>query len=1078
MQYSLKCDPRTARDNFPCGEWDYLTYNDIHIHTGEYDSTQTYTPLYSMKSQSPDTIFYTTTPMKNTYHYNKWHMRNIEQSDVEEFVYGDGSEKILTKSSARMQFMLSRNELSSSGISKNIGMMKLKFSKADIELKNFKVKLAAVASTLEQTIIEDDFMTVYYDDITTQEGWTEIYFPTSFKWQSLFNIIVDISYESELDGEELLECSAGTTIESVGKDNFLFFEGINERVECSAPELAGTDQFTFETWVRIDNWNKWTNIFNNDGKFGLQLGNDEGQIYGLMRDNNNTWGRTGQVVDVGDWFHIAMVYEGSGKYPETRLKIFINGQEKPLFFRGIIPQLSWDKSDIFLLGGPGFSGGLSEIRVWDKALSREVIQHWYQKVYAESHPDSDNLLLYFPVLENDVETLSDLSGNERNSRMIGLPVVKTLKPDNYNKNTTIHNKRPLISLANGQFQNEDSISEYTEEVDTPMHTLIEWEINDYQPTIKSIQNVYPGGWEYTFSPDGEKIDSSYVEPTEYVVNDSLEYYTEPQEITDRIEIGRFITPYGINLDLGPDGFMWQYDVTDYAPYLTGYVDLSCGNLQELLDVKFLFIKGTPPREVKEITRIWGPRRSYKYKDLDNDNQLSAKTIALDPEATQFKVITRLTGHGHRSNDGSYPHCCEWKFNTHYLSVEGDGGSNNFDWKIMTSDCGTNPVYPQGGTWPYEREGWCPGDVVDDFSFELGDIVGQGDSLTFDYSITPVPDDNKGMGEGNYVVAMHLIQYGDQTYDTDAEITRILNPNDEDIMSRFNPTCSYPQIYVRNNGKNDVEEIDFEYYVSGGEPEIYTWNGSIKPNKEELIGLPISSGLFWLGDDNNIFTCKISAVNKSSDDYPNNDIVSTTFTPPDLYEENIEIYYKTNNRPQDYTLLIVDQFGEVVLSEQYSKPNNLYKIPLNLAKGCYFLELQDQNSSGLSFWAQPNQGSGYFQIHSSDGTLLKDFDPDFGAGLYYSFTMYNITKVHESGIWRRLRVSPSPANSEINISVNMDLGKSQVDIIDINGQIVKSFNDNIQHGYTKKINISELPAGSYFIKITNSDMNLKSRFIKK
>ena len=34
------------------------------------------------------------------------------------------------------------------------------------------------------------------------------------------------------------------------------------------------------------------------------------------------------------------------------------------------------------------------------------------------------------------------------------------------------------------------------------------------------------------------------------------------------------------------------------------------------------------------------------------------------------------------------------------------------------DCGNNPIYPQGGTWPFDRAGWCPGTIVDYQKFEL------------------------------------------------------------------------------------------------------------------------------------------------------------------------------------------------------------------------------------------------------------------------------------------------------------------------------------------------------------------------
>ena len=65
------------------------------------------------------------------------------------------------------------------------------------------------------------------------------------------------------------------------------------------------------------------------------------------------------------------------------------------------------------------------------------------------------------------------------------------------------------------------------------------------------------------------------------------FVTDKKGVT--YEIARYITPYGINLSLGPNGFTWIYDVTDYMPLLTDSVKLAAGNTQELLDLKFIFI---------------------------------------------------------------------------------------------------------------------------------------------------------------------------------------------------------------------------------------------------------------------------------------------------------------------------------------------------------------------------------------------------------------------------------------------------------------------------------------------------------
>ena len=47
MYHTLKCDVQTQHDQYPCGEWDYLTYNKVYVHTGTYDSALYYHPNFT-----------------------------------------------------------------------------------------------------------------------------------------------------------------------------------------------------------------------------------------------------------------------------------------------------------------------------------------------------------------------------------------------------------------------------------------------------------------------------------------------------------------------------------------------------------------------------------------------------------------------------------------------------------------------------------------------------------------------------------------------------------------------------------------------------------------------------------------------------------------------------------------------------------------------------------------------------------------------------------------------------------------------------------------------------------------------
>ena len=105
------------------------------------------------------------------------------------------------------------------------------------------------------------------------------------------------------------------------------------------------------------------------------------------------------------------------------------------------------------------------------------------------------------------------------------------------------------------------------------------------------------------------------------------------------------------------------------------------------------------------------------------NQIS---ITLNKNAKAYKIKSIISGHGH---SGPY-NCCEWDSKTHTWYINGYG---LFRWNVWT-DCGNNPLYPQGGTWPFNRAGWCPGSIVDEYEFELTPFVIPGDTITLNYGI--------------------------------------------------------------------------------------------------------------------------------------------------------------------------------------------------------------------------------------------------------------------------------------------------------------------------------------------------------
>jgi len=1085
MLKTLKCDPATTRDQYPCGEWDYLTYSTVYHPTGKIDSNAMEHPYFKLGWTAPDTLDYTSKLTQSIYNSKYYKSSLIEAQNEESFDIGSGTNPInLNGDIKRMQFILSSKELKDLGLTKGL-IQKLSFNvlqPGDALLRlSIRIKNAPAGQLTE--FVNYGFDTLFYSDIQfNASGWNDIVLNKPYTWSGFSGILLEIAYET-LSGTApvIAGWEADKAIVSSAADNYLYFDGLNDAVllQNKMDDFYGAQKLTMEGWVRVDQWQAWNRLFGSS-QTTVVLGGSLGQIYCIVRNPDNTHGNAASAISLDGWYHIAMVYDGTQSTNEEKLKLYVNGAQKSLSFTGTIPSSTDSEYNPISFSGieaanQSLMGGLDEIRIWRDAIQGSVIEEWYNKKLTSSHPNYSNILAYYSFDSNSGTTVDDDAQGNYDAALVGCPAWTAETPMSLKNEITAMTDIPIMKFYRGDYTTKLDSSIVTTTVDNPPISIIKYRVNGHQVEPYEYEYVWQAGWTYEYDEKGIKIDSTMNAKENTIVNYKLNYYGEPYEVLDPYEIGRYITPYGINLDLGPDGFTWVYDVTDYAPILKGMVDLESGNDQELIDLKFLFIKGTAPRDVININRLWGPTASYSYKSLSDDTKLSEKEVVLNPNAKQFKMVTRLSGHGHNSNNGSYPHCCEWKDNTHYLLVNSSEVANWHIWQ--TNDCAENPVYPQGGTWPGSREGWCPGDVVKDNNFEITKYI-TGPTVKIDYDITKVPTDNQGMGNGNYVVAMQLIEYGDFKFEDDAEIYKVIMPSSDTLYSRINPICSNPVVVVRNNGSNILSSASFKYRVSGGKEETYNWTGSLESNEMMTISLPISGSEFWLGDGSNRFFVEILRSDKTDDEYPANSNYVSDFEMPDLMPRKVVIEYRTNMRPLDYIYEIKDLNGNVVFNKTNLRQDRVYKDTLSFPDGCYTLEFTDQNNMGLSYWAYPEQGSGYIRFTDLDGKSLKTFDPDCGRGYRYSFSLGDITLVQENDLNNFIQAFPNPASDNVSMLVTYEIGQAQIQIVDVNGNVLYSANEYVGKGYNAIIPTSGLASGIYFIRIANQEFDLNQKFIKK
>jgi hypothetical protein len=500
-------------------------------------------------------------------------------------------------------------------------------------------------------------------------------------------------------------------------------------------------------------------------------------------------------------------------------------------------------------------------------------------------------------------------------------------------------------------------------------TDISWEKIIMVRTLKcdeqTTRDIYPcGEWDYSTS--------TFLHKT---VGDTVELF----------ELEGFVTPYGKGLDLNGDiGWTFYYDVSDYAPLLTGEVTLSSGNQQELLDMKFWFIKGIPPREVLSVENLY-PFGSYKYEDLADDSVLQAQKVGLDPNADGFKLRARISGHGHNGPRN----CCEWDPKSHTYFINKQVG---FRWTVW-KDCGFNAIFPQGGTWQFDRAGWCPGTPVDVYDFDLGKKAFPGDSIWLDYSIEMYRDN--GEKGGNYRMSHQLFSYGPPNFKNDAAIIDILAPSDKMIYSRINPIVKDPTIIIRNTGKHPLRSLTLEYGLKGDQKYAFTWNGHLKFLEDELVVLP---NIDWTsGSTGQLFEVRILKTNGNEDDYQNNNYLSSQIVMPIELPSSFKLVIRANGleRARELTYTISDDKGAVLYERENFEDDVYYQDPISLPAGFYEFKLMDHAEDGMirHWWYRGSRPeligrNGRIAILNMKGELLNELKYDFAQEINLKFQIKN------------------------------------------------------------------------------------------
>ena len=391
---------------------------------------------------------------------------------------------------------------------------------------------------------------------------------------------------------------------------------------------------------------------------------------------------------------------------------------------------------------------------------------------------------------------------------------------------------------------------------------------------------------------------------------------------------------------------------------------------------------------------------------------------------------------------------------------------------MWKDCGNNPLYPQGGTWIFDRAYWCPGDlqVPDAIDVPLTKA-----SHTIDLDMEPFTATDKGQPKEQ--ITSYFFQFGEPNNKNDVAIEEIIAPNKKENYNRFNPRGFDPIIKIRNLGKRDLTKLKIVYKTVGFEEKTFKWKGNLGFYEAALISLP---GEILANDGLNTFSVILEEPNGKEDEWDGDNAMESEFYNIPTIPSTFVVEFMTNNKPKENWLHIVSSSYDTVYSQTPETLDSAttYIDTLQLEEGNYYLNLIDTAGDGLEFWFMARAGYGRLRLKDLDGNLIHLFESDNGNGESYAFRADNETKVDTSIAHLAVNIYPRMIRDYATIYTTTNKPSTLKVRITKDGEYVETHEfTNIKDTQTG-LDLQHLTEGRYVMEIyMDGDHKMNRRFNK-
>ena len=1092
MEYTLKCfeDGTAGNLGYACGEWDYLSYTYLFDHTGLLDSTALQHPfrlLADAPFETADLVPYVDGVQDSVwlpaaqYIVDGVNSETVVQPGTVGYVDG----LFEPASSRRVQYLWTAEELAPLGAG-TIDRLFIPMVAGAADARRMDLKWGLTGDTALTGFLDLPNTAYQYGLSTWQFADSlSLRLQPAIEWDGESNLVlefalddVEVATDGLQDGSVLVVDADGQGWSSADQGGEVHFTA-PDRIAVDVADLGGlSDEMTIECWVYGDPDSQPQNgtLFeglnaNNQRVVNVHLPWGNGRVYwdcGWDGGYDRIDAQAATADYEGQWNHWAFVKNATTGVMEMYLngELFHSGTNKDNPIEGIV-RMNLGCSGT---GTNHYNGRVDDFRIWGKALDGATIADWMNHQPTAFHPDWDDLLVdYHFDGANGTEEVNHKPGGAP-----GLHHGTTLRRETPGRERFKGSEtpfRPHIGFGRGDYLELVADGSILDLQPVAPMSLSTWEVQGNAVAMTDLTYHYAPGETVTVPLFGDTVAHPVPGEVTEVVNDTLDYFGVPFEVIDRYELYRYITPYGIGLDLGEDGWTWWYDVTDYMHLLRDSVELQAGNWQELLDLKFHFIEGAPARNVLGMEAFW--KGQYGLSTFDQN--IVAHEYAPGPDEAMWRLKTRASGHGF----GSGNNCAEFCYNTHKVKVN---GQQHWSWEIM-QECADNALFPQGGTWVYDRAGWCPGAPTETRDMELTPHVAGMESFTVDYDIDYDPD-------GNYRFEGQIVAYGQANHELDAELVEVIAPSGVKIASRTNPICDRPKVLLRNSGSTPLTSCTITFGQPGN-LQSYTWTGQLGFLEEEVVELVTLDETMWSGaaDVDLTFVAKVSAPNGGTDEVAWNDEVRSTFRRPPTYtymddpgdedDNRLIVFVKTNATPWENSAKLTHQDGTVYFERTYPEANTQYRDTIYMNQGCYTFEFLDADDDGISFWAN-NDGSGYVRLRKVGGNFIT-FEGDFGKSIVHNFHFEtNLVNGVEAPVVEEgsVQVFPNPARDMVTFTLEGWEGEFRWSLRDGAGREVDfgSGRSRADARFEGRIPVGHLPAGVHLLVVQQGDRVVRRRIV--